>query len=319
MPNFCRRRFAPRVLGAVLGATLLATATACATTAPSPRDIAGDRLLVVTTFTVVADMVRQVGREHVHVESVTKVGAEIHGYEPTPGDVARAIDADLVVQNGLGLEVWFDDFTARLDAPRLTLSDGIETVPVTRADTGGDPPPNPHAWMSPLVGARYAERIATALAELDPEHGDDYRANAREYADELVELHATLTAALGELPVEARVLATCEGAFSYLARDAGLDEIFLWPVNAEQQATPRRMESAIEAIRTRDVPAVFCETTVSSGPQEQVAREAGSAYGGELYVDSLSAADGPVPTYVDLLTYDVELVVAGLTGEEVDG
>ena len=319
MPNFQVRRpgsrGALRALAAVLaGCALL---TGCADARPSPRELAGDRLLVLTTFTVVADMARVVGGEDVYVESITKVGAEIHGYEPTPDDLRRAADADLILENGLGLEAWFADFTARLDVPHVTISSGVETIPIAAEDGSarghGTAPVNPHAWMSPLVGARYALNIGRAFAVADPAHAAAYEARAQAYAAELTALADTLATSLAQIPERSRVLATCEGAFSYLARDAGLAEVYLWPVNAEQQATPHRLEDAIDAIRARDVPAVFCESTVSANAQKQVAREADARYGGELYVDSLSEPDGPVPTYLDLLRYDAQLVVDGLS------
>lgn len=329
MPNFSIRRPVDfvvrhprrRPLVVVAATTLALLVSACAPTA-SVRDEAGDRLLVLTTFTVIADIAREVGGDHVHVESVTAVGAEIHGYEPTPSDLRRASDADLVLENGLGLEAWFDRFVAGLDVPTVTLSDGIEALPVVESVgvEGEAPPsddlgaPNPHAWMSPAVGAHYAHAAAEAFAAQDPEHAEAYRANAERYAGELLAVGETLTAALAEIPAESRVLVTCEGAFSYLARDAGLDEVYLWPVNSEGQSSPRRMEAAISTVRDRQVPAVFCESTVSSDSQEQVARESGSTFAGVLYVDSLSEPDGPVPTYKDLLTHDVEVIIAGLTG-----
>ena len=327
MPNFSiRRTDGPTVrrrrsaAAAAAAATLALALSACAPTA-SVRDEAGDRLLVLTTFTVIADIAREVGGDHVHVESVTAVGAEIHGYEPTPSDLRRASEADLVLENGLGLEAWFERFVAGLDVPTVTLSDGIEVLPVVESAgvEGAAPPgddlgaPNPHAWMSPAVGAHYARAAAEAFAAADPEHAEAFRANAERYAGQLLAVGETLSAALAEIPAESRVLVTCEGAFSYLARDAGLDEVYLWPVNSEGQSSPRRMEAAISTVRDRQVPAVFCESTVSADSQEQVARESGSTFGGVLYVDSLSTPDGPVPTYEDLLTHDVEVIIAGLT------
>lgn len=308
----------PALLAVLVAVPLAAVLLAgCAEARPTPRELAGDRLLVLTTFTVVADMARVVGGDDVYVESITKVGAEIHGYEPTPDDLRRAADADLILENGLGLEAWFADFTARLDVPHATISDGVETLPIADedgpADDHGTAPVNPHAWMSPLVGAQYASNIGAAFAAADPANAAAYEARASAYAAELTALADTVTASLAQIPERSRVLATCEGAFSYLARDAGLAEVYLWPVNAEQQATPHRLEDAIDAVRARDVPAVFCESTVSPNAQKQVAREAGARYGGELYVDSLSGPDGPVPTYLDLLRYDAQLVLDGLT------
>ncbi|NED99009.1 metal ABC transporter substrate-binding protein [Phytoactinopolyspora halotolerans] len=271
------------------------------------------RLKVVTTFTVLADIAQNVGGDGVVVESITKPGMEIHGYEPTPSDVRRVADADLVLYNGLGLELWFSDFMARIDAPSAVVTDGIDTLPIASGDYAGDA--NPHAWMSPLNVAIYARNIADALAEIDPGGGDRYEANAAAYADEVADVQETLLAGVAELPPHQRALVTCEGAFSYLAADAGLTEVYLWPVNSDVQGTPRQVTGAIEYVRQHDVPAVFCESTVSDELQRQVARDAGAAFGGVLYVDSLSEEDGPVPTYLDLIRRDVATIIAGLNGQ----
>lgn len=278
---------------------------------PGPDD---DRPVVLATFTVLADMARVVGGGHVRVESVTKVGAEIHGYEPTPDDLRRAQDADLVLDNGLGLEAWFDRFVERVDAPHVTLTDGIATLPIASGSAEGHA--NPHAWMSPDAAATYVANIERALTGLDPAHAADYRANAAAYTEQVTALGERLRDELAGLEPERRALVTCEGAFSYLARDAGLAEASLWPVNAERQGTPQQVARAIDLVRDRDVPAVFCESTVSPTAQEQVARETGARLGGVLYVDSLSEPDGPVPTYLDLLEHDVHVIIEGLTAEE---
>jgi manganese transport system substrate-binding protein len=310
MPNFAA---SPAVaLGIVL--VLLAVAGCSGppparAAAPSPGD---DRPVVLTTFTVLADIARQVAGAHLRVESVTDVGVEIHGYEPTPDDLRRAADADLVLDNGLGLEAWFERFVTRLDAPHVTVSDGVATIPIEAGGSRGRA--NPHAWMSPDAGAVYVANIADAFAALDPEHAAAYRANAAAYTARLRDVRDALVGRLARLEPERRALVTCEGAFSYLARDAGLAEAYLWPVSSDAQGTPQQVARAILFVREREVPAVFCESTVSDTAQRQVARETGARYGGVLYVDSLSAADGPVPTYLDLLQHDTDVIAGALTG-----
>ena len=285
---------------------------------PGTREASGTsdavgRLQVLTTFTVLADMAREVGQEHVEVASLTKVGAEIHGYEPTPADLRRAAGADLVLDNGLGLEKWFEPFVARLDAPHATVSDGVDVIEIGSGAYDGRP--NPHAWMSPVNGALYAHNIGAAFAAADPANAADYRANAADYAQRIEAVGRELAAEVDQVPAGSRVLVTCEGAFSYLARDVGLDEKFLWPVNADQQGTPQQVARVIDYVRDNDVRAVFCETTVSAAAQRQVAAETGATYAGTLYVDSLSRPDGAVPTYLDLLTHDAHVISAGLRGE----
>lgn len=278
---------------------------------PAPL-LAEDGFKVVTTFTVIADMTRNVAGPDVEVVSVTKPGAEIHGYEPTPQDIVAASDADLILWNGLGLERWFEQFLTNLgDVPSTTLTDGIAPISITGGDYDGKP--NPHAWMSLSNALIYVDNIETALSATDPAHAATYAANAAAYKAKLTAALDPLKAQITALPEDHRWLATCEGAFSYLARDLGLHELYLWPINADQQGSPRQVQAVIDGVREHQIPAVFCESTVSSDPAEQVARETGAAFGGILYVDSLSEADGPVPTYLDLLKVTTETIAKGLT------
>jgi manganese transport system substrate-binding protein len=312
VPNIGDGRAFPLVATSFCAAASLLAATACAGTSPSAAD--DGRLTVLTTFTVLADMTRAVAGDRAEVASVTRPGAEIHGYQPAPDDLVRAEGADLILENGLGLEAWFAQFTLRMDADTATLTDGIATLPI--ASGGHEGEANPHAWMSPDNALVYVDNIAAALTEADPAGADAYAANAEDYQAEIADIGAYLDTELGALPENRRALVTCESAFSYLARDAGLTERYLWPVNADAQGTPRQVADTVDFVRANDVPAVFCESTVNDGAMDQVARETGAVRGGDLFVDSLSTADGPVPTYLDLLRHDAETIVAGLTGKD---
>ncbi|GAA1539347.1 metal ABC transporter substrate-binding protein [Microbacterium ginsengiterrae] len=303
VPKSVRYAASIAVLG-LLGGIL----TACAPTA----DVDDDRPLVLTTFTVLADIAQNVAGDHLRVESITKPGAEIHGYEPTPGDVRQAAQAQLILDNGLNLEAWFAQFVDSVHVPHVVLSDGVEIIDISEDAYAGLP--NPHAWMSPLNVQSYVDTIAAAFSDLDPAHAADFAAHAEAYKADLQQVHDDLIADLAELPERQRALVTCEGAFSYLARDAGLSEAYIWPVNAEQQATPRQIAATIEFVKDNDVPAVFCESTVSDRAMRQVVEATGAEFGGTLYVDSLSAADGPVPTYLDLIRHDADTITAALTG-----
>ena len=271
-----------------------------------------ERLKVVTTFTVIADMARNVAGEAADVVSITKPGAEIHGYQPTPRDLVNASDADLLLWNGLNLELWFEQFVNNLgEIPSVTVSEGIDPIAIGSGEYEGKP--NPHAWMGLDNALIYIDNIEAALAEADPDNAATYAANAAGYKAELRVTLEPLRAAIAEVPEDQRWLVTCEGAFSYLARDFGMKELYLWPMNADQVGTPQQVRAVIDGVRENDIPVVFCESTVSTRPAEQVARETGAAYGGVLYVDSLSEADGPVPTYLDLLRVTSETVARGLT------
>lgn len=297
MPNLRRGSFA------------LVAALALAGCGATQND--NDRPVVLTTFTVLADIAQNVAGEHLTVESITKPGAEIHGYEPTPGDIARATRAELILDNGLGLEAWFEQFLDQVDVPHVVVSEQVEPIDITGDAYAGRP--NPHAWMSPLNVQLYVDEMVTAFSELDPDNADDFAANGAAYRDELQAIQDELVGALDTVPRSHRALVTCEGAFSYLARDAGLTERYIWPVNAEQQATPQQIADTIDFVTDQQVPAVFCESTVSDGPMQRVVEATGAEFGGTLYVDSLSEADGPVPTYLDLIRHDADLIVAGLT------
>jgi len=272
----------------------------------------GDKFKAVTTFTVIADMARNVAGDAAIVESITKAGAEIHGYQPTPRDIIRAQDADLILWNGLNLELWFEQFFSNLsDVPSVTLSEGVEPIGITEGEYNGKP--NPHAWMSVSSAVIYVDNIRDAFIEHDPQNAAIYAANADAYKREITEAISPLRDAILEVPFEQRWLVSCEGAFSYLIRDFEMQELYLWPINADQQGTPQQVRKVIDTIRAHNIKAVFCESTVSQAPAEQVARETGAEYGGVLYVDSLTVADGPVPTYIDLLRITSETIVRGLT------
>ena len=275
-----------------------------------PGGGSSEKPTVLTTFTVLQDMTAAVAGDHVSVESITKPGAEIHDYEPTPQDVTKASRADLVLDNGLHLEQWLEQFTSSANVAHKVVSEGVEALDI--ADTPGTP--NPHAWRSPRTGERYVDNIVTALSELDGEHARQFRDNGEKYKEQIRAIGTDLTRKLEALPRNERALVTCEGAFSYLARDTGLTEKYIWPVNAEQEATPQQVSSAIEFVDRHRVPAVFCESTVSDKPMQQVAEATGARYGGTLYVDSLSEQDGPVPTYLDLLRHDADTIANGLSG-----
>ncbi|MGB3402432.1 MAG: metal ABC transporter substrate-binding protein [Microcoleaceae cyanobacterium] len=266
---------------------------------------------VVTTFTILADMARNVAGDRLVVESITRIGAEIHGYEPTPSDLTKAQDADLVLYNGMNLERWFEPFYGNLkNVPSVLLTEGIEPIPIAEGPYANKP--NPHAWMSPRNALIYVENIRQAFVELDPENAEVYNTNAAAYSERLKALDQQLQTDLARLPPQQRFLVSCEGAFSYLARDYQLQEIYMWPINAEQQSTPQQIKGVIEAVKTNEVPTVFCESTVSNEAQKEVAKATNARFGGNLYVDSLSTESGPVPTFLDLLEYDARTITNGL-------
>ncbi|WEZ85181.1 metal ABC transporter substrate-binding protein [Rhizobium sp. 32-5/1] len=272
---------------------------------------AQEKFKVATTFTVIADMAKNVAGDAAIVESITKPGAEIHNYSPTPGDIQRAQGAQLILWNGLNLELWFEKFFQNLhDVPSVVVSDGVEPMGISEGPYEGKP--NPHAWMSPNNAMIYVDNIRDALMKYDPANAKTYEANASAYKATIEATIAPIRQKLDAIPENKRWLVSSEGAFSYLARDFGLKELYLWPINADQQGTPQQVRKVIDGVRANKIAAVFSESTISDKPARQVARETGALYGGVLYVDSLSEADGPVPTYLDLLRVTSDTVEKGL-------
>ncbi|MBL0372569.1 metal ABC transporter substrate-binding protein [Rhizobium sp. KVB221] len=273
---------------------------------------ASAKFKAVTTFTVIADMAKNVAGDAAIVESITKPGAEIHNYQPTPRDIIKAQDANLILWNGLGLELWFEKFFQNLDnVPGAVVSEGVEPMSIGEGPYSGKP--NPHAWMSPQAALIYVDNIRDALAKHDPANADTYKANAEAYKQKISATISPIKAELDAIPAAKRWLVTSEGAFSYLTRDFGLKELYLWPINADQQGTPKQVRKVIDGVREHGIHVVFSESTVSDKPARQVARETGANYGGVLYVDSLSEADGPVPTYLDLIRVTSETIAKGLS------
>lgn len=265
---------------------------------------------VVTTFTVIQDIAQNVAGDAATVESITKPGAEIHDYQPTPRDIVKTQSADLILWNGFNLERWFGRFFENIkNVPSATVTDGITPLPIQEGPYLGNP--NPHAWMSSKNALVYVDNIRAALVKYDPANAAVYDKNAKDYSEKIRQLDAPLRARLAKIPAEQRWLVTSEGAFSYMAKDYGLQEAYLWPINAEEQGTPQQVMRLIDLVREKQIPVVFSESTISDKPAKQVSKETGAKYGGVLYVDSLSTAGGPVPTYIDLLKVTVSTVAEG--------
>lgn len=289
--------------------------SALLTTLITTSSYAAEKFKVVTTFTVIADMVKNVAGDAAEVTSITKPGAEIHEYQPTPGDIKRAQGAQLIMANGLNLERWFERFYQHLDGvPEVIVSAGVKPIGIGEGPYNGKP--NPHAWMSPDNALIYVDNIRDALVKYDPAHAETYRQNAAAYKQKITAALAPLRQQIADIPEDKRWMVTSEGAFSYLARDLGMKELYLWPVNADQQGTPQQVRKVIDQVKKNAIPAVFSESTVSDKPARQVARETGAHYGGVLYVDSLSNAQGPVPTYLDLLRVTTETLAQGIKAGE---
>jgi manganese/iron transport system substrate-binding protein len=210
----------------------------------------------------------------------------------------------------MNLERWFERFFENIkDVPGVVVTEGIEPLGIREGPYTGKP--NPHAWMSPDNALRYIENIRKAFAKHDPANAETYARNAAAYAARIKAIDEPLRKRLSAIPEHQRWLATSEGAFSYLARDYGLREIYLWPINADEQGTPSQVRRMIDTVRKQKIPVIFSESTISDRPARQVARETGARYGGVLYVDSLSGPEGKVPSYLKLLEVTVDTIAKG--------
>ncbi len=296
---------------------VLAAAAACqpTNTATNPTaESAPAKKKVLTTFTILADMAANVAGDKIEVVSITKPGAEIHHYEPTPSDIAGAQGADLILDSGLNLEAWAERFYANVpDVPHVTLSEGVTPIMISGGSFDGKP--NPHAWMSPANALIYVDNIRKALIELDPENEATFNANAETYSNQIREVDEYMKQELAQIPENERILTTCEGAFPYLTRDYNLGELYLWAMNSDQEGSPQQIANVIDEVIANQIPAVFCESTVNDKAQQTVAAQTGARFGGVLYVDSLSEPDGPAPTYLELLRVNAQTIVRGLLGD----
>lgn len=334
----------PSVSGLVLVLLLSGCAPADSTaqgTQPQGAEAgeASDLPVVLASFSVIEDMASAVGGDRVDTRSITRPGAEVHEYSPTPGDLRDTAEADLILFNGLGLEAWYEQFLTHTSAEVLMVSEGVHTLPVTRLPGAADPasadppstepanddaeddaedpeqedlPVNPHAWMSPAQAMIYVDNIEAALSELSPKDTDTFAKNAEDYRGEIRRIWQEAAEQLEPLQASGPVhLVSCEGAFSYLAQDLGLSEHYLWPLNAEDQGSPRQVEAQIRYVAENRVATVFCESTVNDAAQQQVAESTDAQLSEPLHVDSVTDAEGPAPSYLELLQHDLDLIIEG--------
>ncbi len=266
--------------------------------------------VILASFTVLADIIKNVSKDDFIVRSIVKPGVEVHGYQPTPSDLVKASSAFVFVDNGFGFELWAEKFVSNLKVKRITVSEGLDPIFISEDSYKGKP--NPHAWISPKRGMLYVDIIVESLSELRPSKRELFEENGRIYKDKLSKIDKEFSLFINNLNKEKRYLVSCEGAFSYLTYDYGLEEVYLWPVNAESQITPKRMARTISIVKDKNVPAVFCESTVSNESQMVVVNETGASFGGNLFVDSLSEDSGPASSYIKMLKHNLNLIKKGL-------
>ena len=269
-----------------------------------------DKIKIVTTFTIIKDIAKNITGDKAIVESITKPGVEIHNYQPTPKDIVRVKGANVILWNGLNLEQWFSRFYSHIENIRtVRVSKGIKPISIYGGEYTGKP--NPHAWMSIKNAIIYANNILTILVEMDPKNSEFYSNNFRIYSDKLNKIRKEVHKKLEFIDRDKRFLVTSEGAFSYLAKDLNMQEIYIWPMNSDRQGTPQQIRKVIDRVVKENILVIFSESTVSDKPAKQVASETNAIYGGVLYVDSLSKSNGIVPTYIDLIKITTKTIENG--------
>ena len=266
--------------------------------------------VILASFTVLADIIENVAKDEFVVKSITKPGVEVHGYQPTPSDLIKASKAFVFIDNGFGFELWAEKFVSNLQIKRVTISNRLEPIFISEDFYKGKP--NPHAWISPKRGMIYVDVIVDSLSELKPSEAESFKNNGQIYKNKIAKIDKDFSLFINNLEKNNRYLVTCEGAFSYLTNDYGLKEAYLWPVNAESQIIPKRMARTISLVKNKNIPSVFCESTVSNESQMVVASETGAKFGGDLFVDSLSQDNKSANTYLKMLQHNLTLIKKGL-------
>lgn len=275
------------------------------------------KVRVVTTFTVLKDIVAQVGGELVEIHSMVPMGTDPHEYQPLPADIIAATRADVLFWNGLDMETgdgWFKALVEvagkELGGERVfELAAGVEPLLLTDGSTTAV---NPHAFLSPRMGIIYTQNALAALVSVDPLNAETYERNAAAFIGLLREWDERYAALIGAVPKEERNLVTSERAFQYLAADYGLNEGYLWEIDTDEQGTPRQIRSLIEFVRNHRVNGLLVETNVDPRPMRTVSAETGVPIVGEVYSDELGPPGSPGETYLGYLEHNLKMIVAAL-------
>ncbi len=274
-------------------------------------------LRVVATFSVLADMTRQVAGDHARVETLAPVGAEVHEHELAPSDFVNIERADLVLVNGYTLEQWMDQLesAAGVEVPVIAVAEatGAETLPITVGDFEGEP--DPHLWMNPEIATRYVEVITDALADLVPEAEEGLRANAEAYTTDIARAAEEAAGLLAEVPEDQRLLITSEAAFLYFADAFGWRHEGVWGSNAETEGTPSQIRRIVDLVEAESPRAVFYESTISDRHVRAVSEDTGVAVHGPLYVDSLGEDGTGAETYPGMLRVTARTIAEAMSAE----
>ncbi|WP_408009375.1 metal ABC transporter substrate-binding protein [Pseudalkalibacillus sp. A8] len=274
----------------------------------------GGKLQVVTTYSILQDMVKNVGGDKVEVHSMVKIGANPHEYDPLPEDLKKTADADAVFYNGLNLEAgnsWFEELLGTTgkdgeDAPVFRLSEGVEPKYLTTKGNEGEE--DPHAWLDVSNGIKYVKNVRDGLIKVDPENKETYEKNAEEYISKLEDLHEDAKNSFDEIPKEKRYLVTSEGAFKYFSDAYDIEAGYIWEINAENQGSPDQIRAVVDLIKEKDIKVLFLETSIDARSMEAVSRETGVPIGGKVFTDSLGKPGEDGDTYIEMMKWNIDTI-----------
>lgn len=278
-----------------------------------------DKIQVIATYSIIYDIVKNVGGDRVEVHSLAPVGSNPHEYDPLPLDVQLTTDADIVFYNGLNLEggnSWFEKLLLTAEktgkeAPVYRLSDGVDPMHLT--SKGKESEEDPHAWLDVRNGIKYAENAKIGLIKVDPEHADVYEKNAKEYIEKLENLHQEAVERYSKIPQEQRLLITSEGAFKYFSEAYGFEAAYIWEINSENQGSPEQVSTVVDFIRSKKDPVLFVETSIDPRSMEMVSSETGVPIFGKVFTDSIGKSGEDGDTYIKMMEWNIDTIYRGLT------
>lgn len=272
---------------------------------------AAEKLQVVTSFSILADLTHQVGGEHIQITNMVGPDADAHTYEPTPDDAKALLKARLIIKNGLGFEPWLDRLVTSTETktPVITASRGV--IPRI-LDEDGETIPDPHAWHNLANIELYVSNITKALIAVDPANKADYERNSQTYLKQIYRLLAEAKSRLGSLPPGNRKIVTSHDAFGYLGQAYGINFMAPQGLSTEREPSAAEVAALITQIRQAKVKAVFMENIKDVRLLKQIAEESGAHIGGTLYSDAL-AAEGPASTFTGLFEYNFNTLYNALS------
>lgn len=273
-------------------------------------------LEVVASFSILGDFVSRVGGERVAVTTLVGAGADAHNYQPRPSDARRLGNARLIIANGLGFDEWIQRLaqSAGYQDTVLIASTGIR--PLAEEDEHGhahEGAVDPHAWQDVSNAIRYVANITEALIRTDPAGAAVYRQNAARYTAELEALDATIRRTLATVPAERRKVVSSHDAFGYFSHAYDVRFLAAAGISTQSEPSANGIAQLIRQLRREKTPAVFVESISDPRLAERISHESGARLGGTLYSDALSNADGPAPTYLDMMRHNLKTLMEGLT------